>query len=377
MRAEPGFRYDLEDEVVSLRGNAIKRGDYAWIVPTEDLQDASAGSLRTALARYDGDYGVIGAAELSFTEQNQLQVDPDYPLTDGIGMRCSETPGALEVTIDFQNEEYLEDDDISPIVDQVARSMVTPVRIHTVHAEIDGGYLGPPWHFRAVVSVGTRSRSVADLHSWAQDVQALLDAAGGGQPLTPSTALGLLRARRPGALLGLDEGPWLDVKTQLYDVSHPIGKIKLARAVGRFANGEHGGLLVFGFGTTRNGPGERISKITPVTADRRLLRRHAQALEVHLYPPPDYLTAEIINVSGGQLLVIYVPPQPEELKPFLVHGAVVEGNVEGAFISIDRRRGEDSIPVTATMIHTWLSAGRALMRSGRVPGPPDEGESAQ
>lgn len=367
----PDFRYAHEGEELELRGEALQRGDDAWIITISDLGSASAAGLRRALARHDTDYGEIGSAAVVFTEQPQRDVDRDYPWTDGIGISCHAERESMVVSVDFQGEDYLEDEEIEPLVNQVARSMASAIRIRAVRAEIDGGFLGPPWHFRADVTVSTRSRSVMDLHSWARDLQALLDAAG-GQELTPTTALGLLRAGRPAALLGLDEGPWLDVKKQLYNVSAPTGKIKLARAVNRFANGEHGGLVVFGFSTTRSGPGERISKITPVVADARLLRRYEQALDHHLYPPPDFMTMEKIDVPGGQLVAIHVPPQPEELKPFLVHGAVVDGNVEGAFISIDRRRGQDSIPVTATMIHAWLSAGRALMRAGRVPPLPEE-----
>jgi hypothetical protein len=66
-----------------------------------------------------------------------------------------------------------------------------------------------------------------------------------------------------------------------------------------------------------------------------------------------------------------VPPQPEELKPFLVHGAILEGKVEGAFVSIVRRRGEHSVPITAPAIHAMLSAGRALLRRGQLPEDPE------
>jgi len=40
------------------------------------------------------------------------------------------------------------------------------------------------------------------------------------------------------------------------------------------------------------------------------------------------------------MLAIYISAQPEEMKPFLVHEAIVRGKVEGAFISIVQRRGE-------------------------------------
>jgi hypothetical protein len=74
---------------------------------------------------------------------------------------------------------------------------------------------------------------------------------------------------------------------------------------------------------------------------------------------------------GHGLVVISIPTQEEELKPFLVHGAIVDGRMESA-ISIVRRSGEDSIPITAQQIHSTLAAGRALLRRGQVPPTPDE-----
>jgi hypothetical protein len=80
------------------------------------------------------------------------------------------------------------------------------------------------------------------------------------------------------------------------------------------------------------------------------------------------LSVSQIPVVGGHIVLIDVPSQPEEHKPFLVQGAVTtDGKVEGGFISIVRRRGEDSIPITAVAIHATLSAGRALLRRGEIP----------
>lgn len=96
-------------------------------------------------------------------------------------------------------------------------------------------------------------------------------------------------------------------------------------------------------------------------------RRYQQVLARRLYPPPDGLTVRPIACQGGQLMLIDVPMQPEELKPFLVSGAIVNGKTEDTFISIVRRRGDSSIPTTAPMIHSMLAAGRALLRRGELP----------
>jgi hypothetical protein len=99
-----------------------------------------------------------------------------------------------------------------------------------------------------------------------------------------------------------------------------------------------------------------------------MVRRYQYAIERCLFPPPDHLSIESVDMpENGMLILIDVPLQPEELKPFLVHGALVDGQVQGAFISIVRRRGESSIPITAPMIHSTLAAGRALLRRGELP----------
>lgn len=49
--------------------------------------------------------------------------------------------------------------------------------------------------------------------------------------------------------------------------------------------------------------------------------------------------------EGLSLILIDIPPQLDELKPLLVHGAIMsDGSAEGAFISFVQRRGEGSIP---------------------------------
>jgi hypothetical protein len=179
--------------------------------------------------------------------------------------------------------------------------------------------------------------------------------------LRRASALNLIRAGHASVLIGQSEGGWFDVKKQLYDITHLKGKVSLAQAVARFANSE-GGVVVFGMGTKKVGSGEVVSKVYPVNTDTYTIRRHRQTLEAHLYPLPIGLDVEIVPVTGGALLVVHVPPQPDAAKPFLVHGAIVGDGTEGAFISIVRRHGEDTIPTTAPAIHAAMSINRILDR---------------
>lgn len=120
--------------------------------------------------------------------------------------------------------------------------------------------------------------------------------------------------------------------------------------------------MVIGARTKRNVVGERIVAITPAPPNPKNPRRYRHILEEHLYPPLEQLHIDAINHDGGELVIVDVPPQLEEHKPFLVHGAIVGARGEGRFISIVRRSEDESIHTTAAMIHSTLAAGRALLR---------------
>ena len=68
------------------------------------------------------------------------------------------------------------------------------------------------------------------------------------------------------------------------------------------------------------------------------------------------------NYPTVNVLAIYVPRKPPEMQPYLMHGAIVEEKVEGAFLSIVRRRGEGSITASALQIHAYIVAGKRYLR---------------
>ncbi|QEN12932.1 AlbA family DNA-binding domain-containing protein [Mycolicibacterium sp. ELW1] len=240
-------------------------------------------------------------------------------------------------------------------------------RTQLVEVEFNAHNRSPPWWWSGVAKINARGRKLDDLYRLGEDAIALIDAFNQSRRLTQETAVNLLRAGHARALVGQSESQWLEVKSQNFDLDTGVGQIKLARSVAKFANSELGGILVVGMAGKKIPGGEIIQRVCPVPLNGSLIRRYQQAIEHRLYPPPDRLSIESIGCGDLGLLLVIVPAQPEELKPFLVHGAIVDGNEEGTFISIVRRRGEASIPVTAPMIHSALAAGRALLRRGELP----------
>ena len=244
-------------------------------------------------------------------------------------------------------------------------------RSRLIDVEANHHYRSPPWWWSAVAKIDTRGRGLDDLYRLGEDAIALVEAFGQSSRLTQETAVNLVRAGHARALVGQSESQWLEVKSQNFDLDTGLGQIKLARSVAKFANSEVGGILVIGMAGKKIPGGEIIQRLCPVPLSGRLIRRYEQAIEHRLYPPPERLSIEPIGTGELGLVLIVVPAQPEELRPFLVHGAIVDGKEEGLFISIVRRRGETSIATTAPMIHSALAAGRALLRRGELPSTGD------
>lgn len=213
------------------------------------------------------------------------------------------------------------------------------------------------------IKMPLRGRTVADLVRLGKEVVILGEALADGTP-TRQTVANLIRGGGSRVLVGQPESSWLDVKSQEYNLAVDHGQISLAEAVTRFCNGDEGGIVLVGAEAKKVPGGEVIKKVGGVQAAPGAVARYRRAIDRHVYPPPYGLRVDVIPLEGDRSLVLVdIPDQPEELKPFLVHGAVrPDGRVEGSYISILRRRGDESIAITAPMIHAQLAAGRALLR---------------
>lgn len=186
-------------------------------------------------------------------------------------------------------------------------------------------------------------------------------------PLDAARVLNLLRGGHFNLLIGEAESDYLEVKTKMHPISAPgetgkQAKVELAQDVARFANGDVDAVLVIGY-RERSGGGNEIGSLTPVADSTLNLAQLQKLLDERIVPPVDGLIIEKFPTSStDSVLAIYVPRQPSEMQPYLVHGAIVEGKVEGAFFSIVRRRGEGSITTSAQQIHAYIIAGKRYLR---------------
>lgn len=346
---------DPSDDAQTLHFGETTRSlrDFGYALHESELAGIAASDLRHALVQAEPyDQTVLVFPSMDW-------IDEDVIASSGVEFGLADGELIMDVDVGM---DYIDDDDqLRSVVAQLLGDLLVRHRAELVSVEHNGSYIGEPPHPTLItIRPAIRGRTLDKLFGMGVDVAALVDAAAGGT-LTRRPTLDMLRAGHGAVLIGQPESVWLDVKKHLYDLSHLNGKVSLAQAVARFANSE-GGIVVFGMDTRRVGSGEVISQVRPVPTDGHTVRRHRQVLEQHLYPLPVGLDVEIVPVTGGQLLVVHVPPQPDEVKPFLVHGAIVDSKGEGSFISIVRRHGEDTIPITAPAVHAAMSMNRIIDR---------------
>lgn len=182
-----------------------------------------------------------------------------------------------------------------------------------------------------------------------------------------SLIMGLLRGHGPDILIGFNESEYLEFKGPAYELREGSPwKHLLCEDVARFANSEHGGVIIIGFATKKISGSDTAVKMAPVPPSGTRSQSYGQVADQYIYPLVEGLRFESFEAGKGEIFAIVVPTQRDEAKPFLVQGALSDGKHRTGMISIPRRRGEESIPVTAREIHRLISIGRRVEKGKGV-----------
>ena len=204
----------------------------------------------------------------------------------------------------------------------------------------------------------------SELIACAVEVRALVGALDGGG-LTFESARDLVLGGHARALVGSQECEWLDAKGVPYG-EDARGEYELVKDVAAFANAR-GGLILLP-ATTRTVDGvEVIEAVKEI--DVKMVNRQSWEDRVadRVYPPPAGVRVCFIGGDRGQVLII-VPTQAEQRKPFLVRGAVEgERHVRHA-ITLPWRDGDRTRFDDIAVVHGALRAQRGADQTtnGRV-----------
>jgi hypothetical protein len=171
----------------------------------------------------------------------------------------------------------------------------------------------------------------------------------------------LIATRNFSELVGKVENEWFDAKDQPYDVDENDGKREIAKDVAAFAN-KSGGLIIIGLRTNKSTQhfGDEVVKVRPIEQNRIDSGRYRDILAAWIFPPVVGIQFEWLatrdDVSRG-LFVIRIPPQAEELLPFLVVRTVESGKVVETFFGYAERRGEVNAPLGIVDLQRALRTG--------------------
>ncbi len=338
--------------------------DEEYVGALETVGPASLASLRQALRRTASSGLVFRRLTIVDVPEERLARRPDSYFREPVEFWLYEVAARSEAEYTVFAATYGDPEDGLPDVRRI-QLLLRPYlerqgATASVEVDDDETDFGGNYQLGIEIKMPIRGRTVRQAFDLGKGALALLEALDQGG-LTRERVLDLLRAGRVDVLLGQPENEWLDFKRQGY-ARTDHGRFELAKDVAAFANAG-GGLLVLGLASVKSGLAEVASAVTPCASGSVNAQSYRGVLSRRLHPPLERLSIFSLPQSrGGDVWVIDVPPQPEESKPFLVHGAVLGGKVSDAFYSMVVRRADDCIPTDPQAVHALMAAGRAALR---------------
>ena len=163
--------------------------------------------------------------------------------------------------------------------------------------------------------------------------------------------------------IGMREDVYFEAKSSTpYELKNPSGRYELAKDVSAFAN-THGGYLVVGLKTTRlrNQPTDEVSSLDLIQAASINTSTITGIIREHVYPPIESLEVTWSPSKSGSatgLGFVFVPPQPNDKKLFIVTRIIEEDEVQKAIIvGVVRRVGSDNTPWLPRDIYELIRKG--------------------
>jgi hypothetical protein len=312
-----------------------------------------------------------GANQLWFSrdspERFESTENPD--LRDDIRIDLLSTAG-MAVTLTTGHAAEPEEDDEDEGWQDELRSLLSPLLRSYGCGELQierDTYLDQ--RMVGLIALPRRIRTVEQALHIGEHAAALLQQAELGA-LTRQRVVELVRAGFARALVELAEGPWLEGKGKPYGLEQDVQKWELAKDVASFANAEAGGVIVIGARTERKGGGDVVTKVRDIPLDMIDAERYRRVIRSRVRPFIEGLEVRGVDHGDGRgVAYIHVPPQADDLKPFVVKGVMRRGRIETSYVSLPIRDGEGTAIAHVSEVQELLRAGRSAMRRGEPPDP--------
>jgi len=357
--APPRIRYTRARSFVLPGGNdiyvtnkyAILSGPLEWLAPI------GLSSLRVAMEQS----GDRHSQRLYISSDLSDYFDARYPghLLD-VSVAHSEAPGKIAVVV--SHERPTPDESVAALDEHLRELVAGPMKRHRGSDFRRKRNPDAPEYVEVSFDVVTRGKTVGDAIAIGEEVLALLRATEGGA-LTLTTTLDVVRSGHARGLIGQPEGPWFEGKGAAYLLTTDEDKWELAKDVGAFANSETGGLVLIGARTQKKQGIDVVRSVTDIPLALVDVSRYRKVLIAWLHPRVEGLDIATVDHHGGRgVAFIYVPPQREELKPFVTRGVVAAGRIHATHVSIPVRDGQETRYASPAEVHSLLQAGRIALR---------------
>jgi hypothetical protein len=173
----------------------------------------------------------------------------------------------------------------------------------------------------------------------------------------------LVLAGRLSMLIGQAETEWLEVKRQGYPFENPANRHELAMDIAAMANTPTGGILLIGLATKRDQIGrDIIAEVHGCDAETLPVGKYRGVLKQLVVPRIDRIDLQAVPYGKDRyILMIYVPPQPSSIQPFIVRGGyIIHDRINGEAFTIPYRTNDARWHMTAEQVQTWLAVGNRL-----------------
>ncbi len=178
----------------------------------------------------------------------------------------------------------------------------------------------------------------------------------------------ILKSNQLEDFVGMLEDDYFDAKTTPYSLQDLSGKLELAKDCTSFANLD-GGYIVVGLhaDTEETLHTEKVVKLTPFNLKdyaencRGLVKQYQDTLNQYIYPSIEKIEVNFHPNKGKEdngLLSIYIPPQEDMKKYFLVNGLVDEDKkVTGNYFGLYIRNRSHNYPHDIYKLHSAIQYG--------------------
>lgn len=212
-----------------------------------------------------------------------------------------------------------------------------------------------------------RGKRVKDVQEAGTEVAELASAVSEDGELDSTAIEALVLAGSAVVLVGQHEHQGFDAKGAGYDLSSDRGRFELAKDVAAFANGGRDGTIVCGLRVRKRAGRDLVMEARPIGLSGFREIDWIRTIRNRVIPAPEGVRVQVRRMSNGSesygYIVLSIPAQPEDLKPFLVKCGVREdGKVVETDITVPVRIGEDTEYSDAAGLHGLLTAGRAALR---------------